>query len=406
MQKNTMTTRSTFTVSNLCYALLLLLLLPAGLRGQTIFNRFDFNDIPLTMASIGPAAISADPNSTSSSNAAYINNFCGATKGIDLLTNNFSGIYNQPQMGMAFRFRRLETRAEFFVRGGMQFYVDNGQLMIAYRTYNNSGNGFTDYGPFNTGYTLPSDNNFHVYDFLYTQSTGIGRVNVDGVTVWSNNGPNNRALYWVGATPGIIGTAMDGNCNGIGILDYAYFYTPDAPLAVDFVDFQVEPIAANNELRWKAFNAAAHQDFIIERSQDGNSFTEIGQVPALDTVGIQSFSYTDLRPGTGTWFYRIRQTDNQGATSVSEIREVQLTQSVTQEVLLWPNPATDRVHVQLSAADPNGHISLFNSGGTVVFSQPLDGAQIDIPLDTFRPGLYFIRYTRQGQQYTEKLVIQ
>lgn len=386
-------------------AVLLLLFLPARLIGQTIFSRFDFNDIPLTMASIGPAGISADINATSNGSSAYITTLCQALKGIDLLTNNTSGIYNQPTLGMAFRFRRFETRADFYVRGGMQFYVDGGALMIAYRTFNNSGSGFIDYGPFNTGYNLPNDNNFHVYDFLYTAADGVGRVRVDGVTVWSNDGPNNRALHWIGAAPGVIGTVMDGNCTGPGFLDYAYFYTPDAPLAVDFVDFDVEAVAANNVLRWKTFNASAAHDFIIERSQDGNAFTQIATVPSNDLPGIQEFGYTDLRPGMGTWFYRVRQNDAQGVETISDTREVTLAVAPTSELIVWPNPAADQVTVQLDAADPKGRITLLNSNGTVLFTQPMTEAQTNLDLRNQSPGLYFIQYERQGQRFVQKLMI-
>lgn len=386
-------------------AIALLLLLPTRLIGQTIFSRFDFNDLPLTMASIGPAGISADINATSNGSAAYVSILCQALKGIDLLTNNTSGIYNQPTLGMAFRFRRFESRADFYVRGGMQFYVDGGVLMIAYRTFNNAGTGFIDYGPFNTGYTLPSDNNFHVYDFLYTAADGVGRIKVDGTTVWSNDGPNNRALYWTGAPAGLVGTVMDGNCTGPGYLDYAYFYIPDAPLAVDFVDFDVEAIAANNVLTWKTFNASAAHDFIVERSQDGNTYTEIAQVPSNDLPGIQAFAYTDLRPGTGTWFYRVRQNDAQGVVSISDTREVTLVVAPSAEIIVWPNPAADQVTVQLGAADPKGRISLLNSSGSLLWTQPMPDAQATLDLRAQSPGLYFIQYERQGQRFVQKLMI-
>jgi hypothetical protein len=397
--------KSTFQRMVLRLSIALLLLFPARLIGQTIFSRFDFNDIPLTMASIGPAGVSADLNATSNGSAAYVSILCQALKGIDLLTNNSSGIYNQPTLGMAFRFRRYETRADFYVRGGMQFYIDGGVLMVAYRTFNAGGNGLINYGPFNTGYTLPNDNNFHVYDFLYTAADGVARITVDGATVWSNDGPNNRALHWIGAGPGIIGTVMDGNCTGPGYLDYAYFYIPDAPLAVDFVDFDVEAVAANNVLTWRTYNASAAHDFVVERSQDGNTFTEIAQVPSNDLPGIQAFGYTDPRPGTGTWFYRVRQNDAQGVMSISDTREVTLMIAPTSEVIVWPNPAADQVTVQVSGADPKGRISLLNSTGSVLLTQPMTEAQATLDLQAQSPGLYFIQYERQGQRFVQKLMI-
>lgn len=384
--------------------ILLLFLVPLGLQGQTIFSRFEFNDLPLTMASIGPNGISADPNATSNSTAAYVTTLCQALKGIDLRTNNASGIYNQPTLGMAFRFRRLEAQADFYLRGGMRFYVEGGQLWITYTVFNATGNAPLPVGPFNTGYTLPSDNQFHVYDFLYTQADGVGRITVDGATIWTNDGPNNRALYWVGAPAGMVGTIMDGNCNGQGLLDYAYFYIPDAPLAVDFIGFEVEASGSDNVLSWTAFNAAK-ADFIIERSQDGQAFVEIGKAAARVSPVMEKYNYTDAQPGGGTWFYRVRQTDEQGAVSVSETREVRQEGGLQQSLRVWPNPATDEAHIAVGLADPQGSILLTHSTGQVISRQPMSGIETQLDLRACSPGLYLVQYHSKGKSFVQKLLV-
>jgi hypothetical protein len=377
-------------------------LLQSDVCGQTVFSRFDMNDVPITIASIGPAAVSADPDATSNSAQALITANCAPTKGLNLVLNNAGGLYDQGSMGMSFRFQRLETFASFFLRGGTEFYIQGGQLRLNYRTYNGSG-GFVDNNPSGLGFTVPNDNAFHIYTFEYDQASGIAKVMVDGVVVWSQDGPDNRPLYWVGASAPVVGIIMDGNCTGPGFLDYALFYTPPVPLKVEFVSFDVAPVLGNAELVWQAIRASSVHAFVVERRSETGGFVVVGSVPSSQNPGLSTFRFTDLRPGEGLWFYRVRQIDEEGIETISDVRELLLADDAEFRLYAYPNPAHTHVDVQVGTYLNGGELRLQNLAGITLATFTLENGRVRIPLDTLPRGLYVIQFRFEGQQRTQKL---
>lgn len=399
-------------MKNVTYFMLLALVLFASAQhslaqqGAQVFNRFDFNQNPVTRATIGPNGISADPDAELSGGGARIDGNCGGEKGIDLVANNSNGIYNQASLGMVFRYRNMEARSDFFVRGGTAFYQDNGFLYVRYRT-TNGGSGYTDYGPFNTGYVLPYDNSFHIYTFVYTQADGMAAVTVDGIQIWTYNGPNNRPLYWTGAGNPVIASVMDGNCTGPTYLDYAYFYIPATPLPVEFTYFDALSEKGDVYLKWKTADASLTQDFLIERSTDGENFTQIAKIQPDPSLGDHAYTYTDVNPGSGEWFFRIKQQDAAGEVGTSVIRQVTVEGPQAPAFELWPNPlqADRQLQLHIGLATAQARILIYNTAGTLVLSQPATSGNASVDLSQLPSGLYIAKFQDNQTTLTHKLLI-
>ena len=384
--------------------LFLSLLTPVTSYAQLVFSRFDFNAMPLTLASIGPNGVSADPDGSSNSSEALVAANCEGTKGIDLTADNSSGIYNQPSLGMAFRFNKFESRSDFFVRGGTSFYQDGGMLYVSFRT-SDGASGYTDYGPFNTGFSLPFDYTMHEYTFVYTASTGSAVVSVDGDVQWSMTGPPNRPLYWTGDPYPVIATVMDGTCTGPGFLDYAYFFIPDEPLPVEFLSFEAQATDGNAILNWETADENPAQAFLIERSFDGHTFSKIAEVAADAHSGNHLFTYVDPQPGTGQIFFRIRQQDAQGLFATSETRQVTIDALSKPSIHLWPNPSDGQLQVQAPAIKGSAELSIMDPTGLTLYRQPISAGNTQIDLTQLPAGLYLVQYQDSQTRSTQKLLL-
>jgi hypothetical protein len=382
----------------------------AFVQAQVIFSRFDFNATPFTTAAIGPDALGIDADAVGDGSAIYIAGNCGGTKGFDMTIPNTAGIFDKPEMGMTFRFRKLESRSDFFVRGGTRFYQTGHVLYVSYRTSDGAA-GFADYGPFDCGYTLAEDNLYHEYTFIYTEATGLAIVTVDGLLVWSNDGPDNRAFYWVGDPDPVVGTVMDGNCNGVGILDYAYFFTPDVPLPVEFLTFEARAQGSDAQLDWVAANANTQQPYTIERSKNGMDFVTIAEMQPSVGHSAQAQTYTDQSPGNGTFFYRIRQQDVDGRYSSTDVQEVTLSGKPIVSMQLWPNPinaATSEsgaVNVTLENVGVGAQLMLVNLQGSVVAQTKSEAAHTQLDISQVAPGLYLLKCDCDGAQLVQKLIV-
>jgi hypothetical protein len=374
-----------------------------SLQAQSYFSGFDFNQATLTTATFGPNATYADPNAVwDGIGAAYINANCGALKGIDLTIPVVSGLFDQPSLGMTFRFRKTESRSDFFVRGGTSFYQEGGVLLVNYRTSDGAA-GFLDYGPFATGYSLPADGNYHEYAFVYHKGNGLAEVKVDGAVVWSNDGPDNRPLYWVGAPDIKVGTVMDGNCPGAGTLDHANFYNPDGPLNIEFIAFDAYDSDGNVILEWETSYKEGGFTCTVQRSEDGFHFSPLAEV---EYAGDLRFDYTDVRPGNGQWYYRIQQVDPSGEVANSKIVEVYMDKIANFGILVWPNPSQGLLNMTLPNNAKTGEVAVYDLLGKVVFQQALTGSTASLELRSLPHGLYNIQCKAGNERFTQLVLLE
>lgn len=335
------------SIQKLALSLFLLAFCPIPSSAQLVFSRFDFNQYPLTTASIGPDGIAIDPNAVTDGTGAYINANCASPKGIDLVIENEAGIFNQGSMGMRFSFQRDEAFATFFERGGTRFYVNGGLLFIQYETTRPNGQGQVR-GPFATGLILPNDDLFREFSFSYSESNGFAVVQLDGDTIWSNDGPDGRPLFWGSAPDPLVGTIMDGNCMGKGVLNYAEFFIPqnETLLPIKFETFMVENQDESHLLTWTTQNILARENFVIERGGSEQAFAEIGKVEALQTSSSHTFNFIDQEPLEGENWYRIRGIDQEGIASFSPTIRKYFSLQTEAEVRVGPNPATTHLSIQ------------------------------------------------------------
>ncbi len=79
-----------------------------------------------------------------------------------------------------------------------------------------------------------------------------------------------------------------------------------------------------------------------------------------------------------------------GVTSVEE-------ENLTRKVKLFPNPATDEIHITYDGIFHDGKIQLFNTEGILIEKRKIRGNKAKIPLAGLKNGMYFLHiYSGQG----------
>lgn len=71
---------------------------------------------------------------------------------------------------------------------------------------------------------------------------------------------------------------------------------------------------------------------------------------------------------------------------------------------LYPNPASDRLHLVLPGSATSGSISVFDSQGALMLRQKLNSADNAIDASRFSPGLYMVRVQSGGQAFSKYFV--
>ena len=153
--------------------------------------------------------------------------------------------------------------------------MNSGNLRVIYQVDNGAGGSTT----VNSGniQAIPNDNTWRNYRFTYNPITGIGIVVVDGTLVWSNDGPDNRNLYWTGAGNMIIGNAMDASGNQSAIFDDVSYavYTTSPVLPVELIEFTANRNGNDVMLNWITATEMNNDYFEIQRSLDGHNWETV-----------------------------------------------------------------------------------------------------------------------------------
>jgi hypothetical protein len=176
--------------------------------------------------------------------------------------------------------------------------------------------------------------------------------------------------------------------------------SPLNPLPVELLFFDAK---LNNErkvdLIWQTASEHNNDYFSIERSQDGENFEVITIVPgAGNSNDLLSYLSKDENPFPGISYYRLKQTDYDGAFEYSPLKVVQLLEEGI--VSIYPNPSSSGV-VNFSSANAIGNLKVFSSDGKMVFNENVENT-VNLQLQS---GVYHAVFNQNGESVSQKIVV-
>ena len=183
------------------------------------------------------------------------------------------------------------------------------------------------------------------------------------------------------------------------------------PLPLTLLNFSAQPQGQGVVLSWTVVNATTPVDFVVERSQDGVTFSDVWQEPlatADSDVTSQSSteSWTDAEPLPGNSYYRLKYTDVDNSTQYSTVVEVNIASQKFGIGKVY-NTGAGGLQVEiLTPAASSCHITVLNTTGQIIYRQVTTLSPpwitVSIPTVSLAPGEYFLRLvTGQGEVATK-----
>ncbi|HTI10038.1 MAG TPA: T9SS type A sorting domain-containing protein [Puia sp.] len=207
------------------------------------------------------------------------------------------------------------------------------------------------------------------------------RFSLDGGATWVINRWNDQS-YGVTTYNGL----LNGTYNMVleyyqnGGADRVSFSMSATLLPVTLVSWSVSALSADQaQLTWQTTDAVGFDHFVIQRSTDGASFTDVHTTAATGNGGtLQNYSYTDQYAYNGTIYYRLAMTDRDGTTNYSTIISVAL-HSANQSIRIYPTVIeSNSLYVEASQSLKNVRLELFDMSGNKINEKDwsvLDGRQ-------------------------------
>ena len=365
----------------------LLFILMTTFNYAQIISQFDFDSNPVTVATVGPNATSISASATSSPGGTGGTNGLNAglpKADLDMVIPG-SSTFDVGGIDVSFDYRREENSGNFFERGESLKIIGFSQLRVTYITDNdtiNSGNV----------YSIPNDDTYRRYRFVYTPCDGIGMLMVDNSIVWSNDGPDNVGLFWNTGDDVVVGDGMDGTGNDETFFDNLVIgEVTCSPLPIELISFDGYADGEVNVLNWSTASERNNDYFTIERSEFGMKWQEIGKIDGAGNSSVEiKYEFIDQEPLVSTSYYRLKQTDYDGKYEYFDIISIE---NESQIFYVYTKEG-DNDHFYFSDKQ---YFELYNMMG-----QKVDrGESNQIDVSGLNPGIYLLKI----HGYTQKLFL-
>lgn len=183
-------------------------------------------------------------------------------------------------------------------------------------------------------------------------------------------------------------------------------------LPITFLNFTGQQTHDGNSLQWQTASEINSAYFTVQRSANGQHFSNIGKVAAAgNSSSIESYNYTDalagLNPLPSTLFYRLEETDKDGAVTYSKIISINTGGIPSLSLLFYPNPVHDILGVQLKGITGQVEIRVVDASGKTLQVQKADvvsGQSININTEPLAGGVYFVQVWYNRQSFEKKFV--
>lgn len=176
-------------------------------------------------------------------------------------------------------------------------------------------------------------------------------------------------------------------------------------LPIELISFTATPQERTVLLEWETASEKDNDYFILERSDDAQTWIELTEVDAVgNTTSLSEYNWTDEHPLSGISYYRLKNVDINKVGEYSQIEVVNREQE--NEVLMYPNPAMDKVTLRANF-QAESRIDVISITGAVVHSIEVpENPSITIDVSSYAKGCYYVSFvTEDGERLMRKLVV-
>jgi hypothetical protein len=256
-----------------------------------------------------------------------------------------------------------------------------------------SYNSFAQLSPMVIGTILPGDSVVIYYDVTINSGAG-SQVSNQGTLTGSN-----FATF----------TTDDPDTGPLG--DPTITALNVFPLPVTLYSLSAAQKGNGVEVAWQVTAESNLLKYDVEKSNDGRSFTKIGEVAAQNNGQNTRYTFADATVSSGTHYYRLKVIDRSAAGRYSVVVKVDLAGKAG-GMAVFPNPAVQKqITLQLNDMSKGSYkLELYNGSGQPVYSQAIQHSGGSLSRGFTLPqalpaGMYFVKVRSEAGVFTQQLLI-
>jgi len=165
------------------------------------------------------------------------------------------------------------------------------------------------------------------------------------------------------------------------------------PLPIELLNFNAVPNGKDVDVTWTTSTETNNNYFTVERSEDGQIFTELTKVNSKADHGNSNaplnYQTIDAKPLNGVSYYRLKQTDYNNNFKYFNVVSVDF--SKKSFLTIFPNPTSSNIYVNASTDYQNASVKVTDALGREVLQQILtsiDNSLLNIT--NLVSGMYYV----------------
>ena len=248
-----------------------------------------------------------------------------------------------------------------------------------------------------------------LYDMQQTNTTGSTQNNAGSdvvddkgnidLTLYDTKGPSNTTKYNCGTANSFTNVCRN-SANG------AISYTPYSSLPVSLLHFKaIKLLNSSVQLDWATASEINNSHFTIEKSMDAIHWQFVEDIRgAGNSSTINHYQTIDYNPYPGISYYRLKQTDFDGAFEYFPIQSVG-DEGPASQLEISPNPVENILRINVSQ-NPNQNIIVLDNQGLNLthLTDVIEQGDHYSLLDVYRlnSGIYFLWTGHQAVKFSKK----
>lgn len=195
------------------------------------------------------------------------------------------------------------------------------------------------------------------------------------------------------------------NYEGVGIDDIRIVDSIPVSLPLTLLSFTASKVNATAYLQWNTDMESNTSRFVIQKSMDNSSYTDIGSVPSVgNSTSVTKYSFTDKNLLNGTNYYRLKMVDVDGQYVYSDVKTVSHAGNGL-TLTVYPNPVTKGV-LYIDASANCSRIELMDISGKIIKAINVRGMKHSLNVNDIAKGTYFISVITTEGKKVEKILIE
>ena len=235
----------------------------------------------------------------------------------------------------------------------------------------------------------------------YTHNATLNQnfSNTANLIICKATGATQSGSGWGSAT-------VSSNCSGCNTV-----------LPIELLYFKANYINKNVLFNWATASEINNNYFTVERSTDGINFVTLSIVSSKasngNSTGILSYTFSDTNVVSGTYYYRLKQTDFDFKYTYSSVVAVTVTQTIDFTFDLAPNPNDGNSTAGFITTPYNGMVTIkiYNIAGSRLYMEDIqvkEGENNPFKIqfkDRLDTGTYIVIAILNGDLTKKKLMI-